>query len=242
MCHKGVKEMFTIAICDDENDSCIIIENMLKQHENFSKFEILIYNEGEKLYKDILNSKIYVDLIILDICLKMTDGVDIGKILRLSDSDINIIYISSKSEYAMQLFDIQPINFLIKPVNKDKLLKNVDVAINLLKTKNNFLEFKSNQQYVKIPYKNILYLESYSKKVHIYCINNEYQYTGKLVELFEKLPKDIFIRIHNSFIVNWLHVSTVNFDKLIIDNGKQLMISRGYKNIVKDFYMESMEV
>ena len=233
--------MFRIVICDDEMDSCIIIKNMLNQHENCSNFDILIYNNAEELYRDILNNKIYIDLIILDIYLKMMDGVEFGKNLRLLDSDINIIYISGRSECAMQLFDIHPINFLIKPLDANKLIKNVDIAISSDKSKNAFLSFKNGQHYVQIQYKKILYLETHLKKVYIYCIDNEYVYIGKLTDLFEKLPKNMFIRIHNSFIVNWAYVSTVNFDSLIVNNRKQLIISRSYKNEVKDFYMNFMK-
>ena len=111
--------MYKIAVCDDNEIVCSEIEKVLLnlRKENEFELDIDIYLKGEDLEFKLLNGFKY-DLLILDIELGILSGIKVGKTVREKmDNDImQIIYISAKEIYAMELFDIRPLNFLVKPL------------------------------------------------------------------------------------------------------------------------------
>lgn len=118
-----------IAICDDDNGAC---EELRKILENISteKDMIHIYNAGEELLGDISNGYIY-DVVYLDIELPGLNGVEVGQVLReqVEKQHLDLIFISQKSSYCEQLFDLEPRRFYRKPFDKEmnyKRFGNID--------------------------------------------------------------------------------------------------------------------
>ena len=101
--------MFPIAICDDEAAVCSELRRLLALHEKAADFLIYEFHSGEELYESIC-AGLSFHLIILDIELKSMNGVTVGTLLRehLKDRATEILYISGKPGYAMQLFDLRP--------------------------------------------------------------------------------------------------------------------------------------
>ena len=116
--------MFRIAICDDNGAVCSAIENII---DDFFKTETMHYEidgfqSGEELLKELDDHEKY-DLIYLDIELARLNGVEVGRYIRekLLDDYTQIAFISAKSSYALELFQIRPIHFLVKPFTPDRL-------------------------------------------------------------------------------------------------------------------------
>ena len=160
---KGMVKMYNIGICDDERDTCVQITNMIQEYSKKNKVEIevSVWNTGEALYED-LTKKIHIDLLFLDIELVSTNGIQIGKLIRneLENPDISIAYISSKSSYALELFKIHPIDFLIKPVSAQDIEDTIEEAMRLHNRNNKLFEYKANGYNCRIPYKEIVYFYS----------------------------------------------------------------------------------
>ena len=104
-----------VIICDDEFSTCVQLENYIEKYsqEHFIKADIDVFYDGESLC-EYLKSSSSVDLLFLDIELPKCNGVEVGKYIRekLNNEIVQIAYISAKTEYAMELFDYRPINFL----------------------------------------------------------------------------------------------------------------------------------
>ncbi len=102
----------------------------------------------------------------MDIELGNMNGLKVGQIIRreLEDFITKIIYISSKSQYDRQLFDVQPLHFMEKPIKKEKVKQNINLAMKILGRENNMFSFQQGHQNYKIPIKEILYFESLNKK------------------------------------------------------------------------------
>ena len=90
----------------------------------------------------------------------------------------------------------------------------------------------SNRKTVKIPYDEIIYIESLSDYIKVITINTEIVSKEKISRLADRLP-DIFLRIHRSFIINRERLKEVSFDKVLVDDIN-LNIGRSYRNAVKD--------
>ena len=119
--------MFHIGICDDGKEVCAELEDMIyklgKKHG--VGLETSVWFSGESLC-DFLKRENTLDMLFLDIDLITTDGIQVGNFIRekMKNLELIIIYISSKSSYAMRLFEVQPIGFLIKPL-KTETVENI---------------------------------------------------------------------------------------------------------------------
>lgn len=230
---------FTIAICDDELESIEVVRSILQQHPQSDKFMVMTFQSGEALYEYIQMYEYAFDLIILDIRLKLWDGVKTGELLSKIESGkyTDILFISSDTSYAMQLFDLRPLNFLVKPIDPQKLLSNVDVALQHSKNKVQCFTYKFEKVFHKIPYHEIIYFESMRKRICINCVDstkNCYFY-GSMEELLLSIDSKDFLQIHCSFLVNWAHVKKVYSGQILLDDGTLLNISRQFRKTVQEY-------
>ena len=117
--------MFCIGICDDDEGLCGELEKMLYDYgkENKLQMNIDIWYQGESLCRFLRENKKILDVLFLDIELLTTNGIEVGRFIREEQENMEtaIVYISANSSYAMDLFRVQPTDFLIKPLYKDIL-------------------------------------------------------------------------------------------------------------------------
>ena len=111
--------MYRVGICDDDKVLCSLLEEQIQalSAEFLVKFEIEVWYCGETLERN-LKKGVALDILFLDIELLGKNGIDIGAFIRdeMEDTDTHIVYISSKQGYAMELFKMQPLDFLVKPI------------------------------------------------------------------------------------------------------------------------------
>lgn len=227
--------MFFVGICDDEKGTCAELENLLYQYgkRHGLKLEVSVWYTGEGLC-EFLEKGSKLDVLFLDIELISTDGIKIGNYIReeLEDMDTAIVYISSKSSYAMSLFRVQPLDFLIKPLKAEMIEDVMNRAVKQYRRKNQIFEFHAQGNHFKIPYKEILYFCSENKKIHIVCREQTLQFNGKLKDVAKRMP-DSFVLIHQSYLVNLDFVMECSYDKVRMQNGDELNISQPYRKTVR---------
>lgn len=233
--------MFSIAICDDDELFCNQIEKCIKSQFDNKDVKIEVYYSGEKLCED-LSSGVWYDLIFLDIELIKMSGVDVGRIIRkkLKNEKIHIVYVSSKREYAMELFSVRPLNFLIKPIKENDIKENVKKAINLSATQNDFFEFKHSNELFRIPLSCIMYFESKGRKIKVHEINKTYELYCKLDEV-ESRVGDSFVRIHKSYLINNIYIKSWKYENIFLQNEIMLPISHTYRKIVRSKLIKNYE-
>ena len=229
--------MLHIAICDDENYVCVQVERILINLNKSlpKKIEVDVFYSGETLFQ-FLSDGVYYDMIFLDIELQMLNGVEIGRKIRneLNNETTQIVYISGKDSYAMELFDIRPLNFLIKPLQEEKIEAAVRKAIDLVEKGNHYFEYKIGRTNNKIPIKDIIYFESEGKKVKMVLQNQNHEFYSKLIDIEQHLNNKVFISIHKSYLVNYLHVVEYQYDNVKMSDGTILPISQQHRKSVRD--------
>ncbi len=226
--------MLRVAICDDNNVICSELESYILEYAkaNFCEMETEVFWSGESLIEHI-KTEYQFDLIFLDIELGSMSGVNVGKVIRqeLRDHISKIVFVSGANGYEMDLFNLQPLNFLKKPVNKKNIFMCIDLAYEIISSNNTHFEYKTNHETKRIMYGDILYLESKLKKVKIVTTQDREEFYGSLDKINEILPK-YFISPHRSFIINFLNVTLIQKDTLTMINGETVPISqRNLKNI-----------
>jgi DNA-binding LytR/AlgR family response regulator len=226
--------MIRVAVVDDDENICLLLAKELSKYEiKYRKvINVSTFNSGEAFIADFDDGTNY-DLVLLDIELYELNGVDVGKHIRINDQLCQIIYISSKSQYAMELFNVRPLNFLIKPIEEDKLFMCINEYFRIF-SDDTFFEFSSTNYHCFIPVNDIIYFESSGRKIIIHCINNRiYEYYGKMQVLYNNPCLSRFTVIHKSFFVNLLRVILYTYETLTVTDGTVLTISKPNRKTVR---------
>lgn len=179
-----------------------------------------------------------VDLVFLDINMPEISGIAFAKSIK---KDIKVIFTTAYRDYAVEGFDLQAVDYLLKPIAFERLLKAVnryfevnseskDVETEITDI-NNFIFVRSNRRMLKVDFDTILYIESFSDYIKIHQ-GSEIIVTRETITAIEaKLPKQQFIRIHRSYIVCISKIQSFTNEDITV-NRKALPISRSYKKEV----------
>lgn len=231
----GGFDMFHIGICDDGKEICAELENMLYEYASKQRINITVsvWYTGESLCA-FLQQGNTLDLLFLDIELISTNGIQVGNFIReeLENLETTIVFISSKSSYAMQLFQVQPLGFLVKPLKVDEVENILLKSIRLYEMKNQVFEYYAKGNYYKVPYKEIIYFYSQDKKICIVKKEEEMRFNGKLSEIVLTIPHN-FIMIHKSYLINLEYMVECSYELVKMRGGILLNISQPYRKSVR---------
>lgn len=180
------------------------------------------------------------DIIFLDIELESITGIEVGHYIReeLHNDDSQIIYISSFTKYALELFQVRPMDFLIKPVKKERIIKSIETATKLLKKGEVCFQYKQGRDWNKIYIKDILYFKGKDREVEMITKDNVIIFYSSLEKVFEQLKNYNFFYAHKSFLINYFHVIEFFYDKLIMSNQDVIKIAQTRRREVREIQKE----
>lgn len=233
--------IYRIGICDDEQLTCSELENYINEIFGCKddKAEIYVWNSGEALKKDISNG-VKIDILFLDIELPDSNGIELGKYIRnyMKNMSMNIVYISSMTEYAMELFKIHPYDFVVKPFDKNEIENLIDEMCGYYKQDNKHFKYCVYGKTNMVMMRDIKYFESRGRHIIINLVDNQsIQYVGQLKNEIKKLPLN-FVEIGKSYIINLKHMRECHVSYVVMDDGKELGISRAYSNYFNEKILE----
>lgn len=232
-----------IAVCDDCLEDALYLKAML------SGQSVKTYLDTASLLADVESGRVRYDLYLLDIFMEAAgdsperegavDGIDLAGRLRTLDDGAAICFVSTSDAFYREAYDLYAIQYLVKPVQEDAVQQLVDrVAKNLVRDKEQSLCFKRGGQTGTIPYRQILFISSREHTISIYCKDGVVQECkGKLSEMEAQIRGDVFLRCHQSFLVNMYQIDYINGSELMVA-GHLIPISRRYYAEVKRRYQE----
>ncbi|MGP1567446.1 MAG: LytR/AlgR family response regulator transcription factor [Peptoanaerobacter stomatis] len=224
--------MINIAICDDDIKAIKEIENILSEYATLINIKILIhfFLNGKDLISFLENN--YIDLLYLDIQMKNLTGIEVGKKIRqeLYNDEIQIVYISAIKDYAMDLFQVRPNNFLIKPFSKEEVEETLSTAIRLINDKEKTFTFNIKGTEIKKRISEIIYFESMRHKMKVVTKDKDFEFYSSIFDVYYELADYGFALCHASYIVNIEHIEEYNKDKIKMSNGCFIKISRSKRN------------
>jgi DNA-binding LytR/AlgR family response regulator len=188
-------------------------------------------------------SKAKVDLMFVDINMPDLTGMDFVKSLSIKPS---VIFTTAYSEYAIEGFKVDAIDYLLKPIGYKDFLKSANKAKTLfdlkehkaeaIKTTPSHLFVKSEHKLMRIELSNIKYIESMHEYIRIHLMNDKPLMTLiSLKSIEEQLPPDKFMRVHRSFIVNLERIKVIERNRIIFDNTVYIRVSDPYKAKFQEF-------
>lgn len=233
--------MIRVAVCDDETGTCHEIENLILTFAKSRALQIEteVFYSGETLYRSIQEQCTF-DLVFLDIQLLALDGVSVGKQIReqLGNENISIVYFSSKETYAMSLFQVRPLDFLIKPITQDKVAATLEKFIQLNEANKKAFFFQVGKSVCKLFLDEIYYFACSGKKVEIHTKTGVSTFYGGMQEVEGQVAGMGFWTIHKSYIVNAVYVSVYHYDSVQMTDGTVLPISQKYRKMMKECLLE----
>ena len=216
-------------IVDDDSFIRKITEDFVKKTESLTLLHSLS-NAVDAI--NILSSNENVDLIFLDIEMPEMTGIDFLNALNILPQ---IIIISSKEKYAINAFDFDVTDYLLKPFSYSRFCKAVNKALdrqekNRMHAKADEIFIRHNSSLVKLKYVDILWVEAMENYVVINTFDEKYMIHFTMRSIEEKLPPKQFMRVHRSYIVNinsinsigdnMIHIKTVDKPRNEISIGK----------------------
>lgn len=226
--------MITIAVCDDEKTITSQIETFLydiSQREGIP-VEIDVFYSGHDLEQQISGGKRY-DLIYLDIQMEGGDGISTAEQIRKTDENALLIYVSGYEKYMMELFRLNVLAFIKKPIEK-ALFEQIFLNANQRICKQRFyFVYQYQKAEYKIPCIDILYFESRGRKIIIHLKENSTDsFNGKLSEVERQLNagKIPFLRIHKSYYVNYHYIKARTRTEITLTDGTRLPVSKALED------------
>ena len=223
-------------IIDDEPLAINVIKNHIKEIDNLNVIDT--FNSAIDALSFMKSNT--VDLLFLDINMPLLDGLDFIKSL---DKKPMIIITTAYSEYAIKTYELEVLDYLMKPISFPRFLKAVNRAFKELNSNltSNIGIAKRAHIFIKVDKKKmqkiyldeILIIESLRDYLKIKTITNKYIIHSTLSSFTEKLPSNNFIRIHRSFTIAIDKIEAVQGNSVEID-GVKYVIGRSYIEHVKN--------
>lgn len=179
-----------------------------------------------------------VDLMLLDIEMPEINGFDFIKTIKEPPLTI---FVTSKKEYAIEAFECNIIDYLVKPILLDRFFKAITKSKEIFETnkKNDaslsqdYLFVKVNGSIIKISTKEILWVEALGDYININTSEKKYTVHSTMKTMENKLGDDKFIRVHRSYIISIANINSID-DNIIVINNQLIPIGLVYKeNLIK---------
>jgi len=230
-----------IAICDDEKEQIQGNISLIKKWANKRGIEINIdtFISSEEFLFRWSEGHPY-DLAILDIKMKMMSGIELARIIRKRNDDLQILFITGATEHVLEGYDVSALNYLIKPFMPDHFSKCLDKAYELFKEKEaGTLLIPQKGWLMSMSFSEILYMEIRGHYFEIFTTSSgKFRMKKQMDEMLSLLDDYLFIRCHRSFIVNITHVSSLARQGIKLKSGQDVPLSTPYVQSVTRMFIE----
>ena len=201
--------MIKIAIVEDEAMYAKQLEEFLHQYEaeNYEAFDITIYSDGDQI---VNKYKSQFDIILMDVEMKFMDGMSAAEEIRKMDSEVVIIFITNMAQYAIRGYAVDALDYVLKPVSYFAFSQRLNRAIERMKKREaKVIMVNIKGGMVRINIANIYYIESQGHTLILHTILGDYETTGKMKEMDEKLSGMNFCRGNKGYLINLKHVDRI---------------------------------
>ncbi|WP_070000459.1 LytR/AlgR family response regulator transcription factor [Cellulosilyticum sp. I15G10I2] len=234
--------MLQIAVCDDnieELSNMVQLIDLYRTSKNFN-CQYAVFTNGFELVSVLEKGKRF-DIYCLDIIMPGFTGIDVAKEIRGFDKTAPILFFTSSPEYALESYSVKAINYILKPISKEKLFFTFDELLEQIKAKKdeNAIIVKSSEGIQKILISNLVFAEVIGRNV-LY-----HMHSGKIIECTEAFSSvcdnlvkhGCFIRPHRSYLVNMQYVDTIQNHQITLQTLSFVPVAQGRAKEMKAQYL-----
>ncbi|WMJ85552.1 LytR/AlgR family response regulator transcription factor [Anaerocolumna sp. MB42-C2] len=239
--------MLRIAICDDQPKELQIINEYITEYitkylDNQSiETEMKEFDHPDSLLTAMEAESFH--LYVLDIVMPMVSGIELGKEIRRLDREAQIIYTTTEPQYALQAYAASPINYLIKPIDKQQLFDTLTLAVSKIDlSQEQTFTVKTAESLRVLKLSDLLCCEYRNHAVSFTLANGEEVISRTIRESFgeycSSILKDVrFLQCHTSYLINMRRVERFAKDSFTLRSGKVVPIAAKQYPVVRDQYM-----
>lgn len=217
--------MINIGVCDDELQHRINIKELLNKLLNTYpiSYNIYEYSSGEELLNNYPEN---LDILIMDIQMKLINGMETAKKIREFDENLEIIFMTSFLEFMQDGYEVKAYRYILKPITESKISKNILSCINeIIKKRSNYLTINVKNYIDRIKIDSILYIETDRPNILIYTSDKIYSTKMSISKIEKILSEYGFFRCHNSYVVNLKLIESMNNNTITLKN-KSIPVSK----------------
>jgi len=234
--------MIKIAICDDQPIELNKVHELLKEFSlTIRPIDIKIYASSVELSTDFHTLET-TDIFLLDIVMPELSGIELGKMIRNKHKDANIIIFTTSSDFALDAFGIQALQYLVKPVNKLVLYDAIKKAIILASKKERYFSIQTRNETIVVKINDIKYVEYMDHFLYFHL--NDKIITSKFfrvafdVAIRELFEHNDFSQVHRAYLINFRHVKKMKATTFEMDNNKSVPISKSRITQARNSYLK----
>ncbi len=226
------------AICDDLPTDREIVSQYLKRWANLNGNTVTIsmFSSAESFLFDFDDNKAY-DLLLLDIEMNEMNGVELAGRIRQVNKEVQIIFISGYSDYISEGYDVDALNYILKPVSYDKLSKVLDKAAERIKNSERALFLETADGMVRVPLYSIVYIEVRGNYITLHTTDEEITVKKTLSQIENELDNRFF-KTNRSYLVNLKFVSRTSKTDVTLTTGDVIPLSRGLYDKVNQAFIK----
>jgi len=242
--------MYLIALCDDEaavlEKTAELLSDYEREHSGLRLMIECFENANELLYA-VREEKYMPDLIFMDIYLpdkkglSVPAGITVAKALRKMGYRGKLVFLTTSKEHALEAFDVDASQYLVKPVSQNKLFCALDKFIKEVdEEQKKCILLRVEGRLVKVPLNDVVFCEAQKKIQYLYLANGtQYLLRMTMKEIYESLAcYREFVRIGVAFIVNLEYIESLNAQEIYLHTGKRVYLPRGTYKTLKEQYFQ----
>ena len=223
-----------IGIIDDNHHHIQELSNLFKTWamKHHHSMEIDTFTDGNRLMVHLRSRKNHYDILFIDIELSQDskNGIEIAKEFRNQDHEIPFVFLTSHAEYSLSGYEVRPFNFYLKPMTEKTLEQCMSTLLHYIKK--DFLNIYVKNNYHKVPFMSIHYIETEKNYVTIHTGSGPILYKVTLISLLPKLP-EYFIQCSRYYVVNLHSISRYMNNDLLLVNGSQIPVTKKFREAVQ---------
>lgn len=234
--------MYHIVICDDEKEMLNRIGGTIK--ERFIGLNIMadyiFLSDSRELISFIEEHAI--DILFLDIDMPYFNGMEAARLITEKGLDTLLVFVTGYDSLVYQTFEYRPFGFIRKSFFADEIDGVITRLVNELIKRNEHLTIKNGRDIIKIPFSDIIYVESEGNYVNISAKNGKERCRDTLLNIEKELSGREFIRCHKGYLVNSKYIKRINSNRIELTNTDVIPIGRSYEKEIRQKLLWSMRV
>ena len=217
---------YRVAIVDDSTTDAEFVKDILNSWADLRQANIQaeVFPSAETFLFQYAEDKVW-DILLLDIEMGAMDGVTMAKRVRQDNEAVQIVFITGYSDYIAEGYEVAALHYLMKPVNREKLLIVLDRAMEKRKQEERCLNLEAYGEMVRIPFYEIRYLDVHQNYVTVHA-KSDYTVKRTLGD-FEKELDDRFFRVGRGMILNLKFIQRVTKTEVRLSDSTVLPLPRG---------------
>ena len=225
--------MVNLAIVEDEDSYAGQLAEFIDkyQRESGNSFRITRFRDGDEITRDYRGQ---FDIILMDIEMKLVDGMTAAEEIRRLDQDVVIMFITNMTNYAIRGYQVDALDYVLKPVSYFAFSQKLERALSRIKKDNShIISIDTPSGVRKVDIDSIFYIESEGHNLNFYTGAGDFSIRARMADFEEQLTPYNFFRSNKGYLVNLGHVDGVENGACLIA-GKSLVISRARKSDLMD--------